>query len=507
MVSKIFSAATIGLEAKIIEVEVEASYGLSRFTLVGLPDKAVEESKERVTAAIKSSGFKPPGHQPARILVSLAPADIKKEGSLYDLPIAIGFLASDQQIRFDAQSKIFIGELALDGRLRPIRGAISFAILAKEKKFEEIILPRENAREAALIKDLKVIGAASLREIIDHLAKRKTIHQTKTNLEELEELPKYSLDIGWIKGQGYAKRALEIAAAGGHNLMMQGPPGTGKTLLAQALPSLLPPLAFEESLEVTKIYSISGFLPKEKPLITIRPFRSPHHTSSEVALIGGGNPPRPGEITLAHRGVLFMDEFPEFHRDVLESLRQPLEEGQITLLRSKHRLTLPARFTLIAAANPCPCGYYRDSEKPCRCPSSQIAKYRRKLSGPLMDRFDLFIDVPQLKYEELIAPGAEQISEQIRQRVQLTRNIQKERLKQEKILTNAEMRIPQIKKYCQIGPSSQRLLKAAIDSGKLSVRGFHRVLKTSRTIADLDGSEKILPKHVQEALSYRLRED
>lgn len=490
-----------------IEIEVETSYGLPKFNIVGLPDKAVEESKERVGTAIKSSEFHPPGKSPERVLVSLAPADLKKVGSIYDLPIALGFLTASQQISFNPEGRLFIGELALDGKLRPIKGALSFASLAKERGFSEIILPRANAPEAALIKEVKALGADSLRQVIDHLVGKKSLLPLEIKTEELLANPPYSTDIGWIKGQRHAKRALEISAAGGHNLMMQGPPGTGKTLLAQAIPSILPPLTFEESLEVTKIYSISGLLPKEKPLITWRPFRSPHHASSEPALIGGGNPPRPGEITLAHRGVLFMDEFPEFHRDVLESLRQPLEEGQITLLRSKHRLTLPARFILVGAANPCPCGYYHYSEKPCKCGGSQIAKYRRKLSGPLMDRFDIFIDVPQLKYEELIVQEQREESDQIRERVAVARQIQQVRFQDEGILTNAEMRPPQIKKYCQVDRASEALLRQAVDSKQLSARGYHRVLKTARTIADLEHSENILVRHVEEALAYRKRDD
>lgn len=505
MVSKIFSAAVNGLDAQLIEIEVETSYGLPRFSIVGLPDKAVEESKERVSTAIKSTGFHAPGQEPARVLVSLAPADLKKLGSIYDLPIALGFLAANEQIKFNPQARLFVGELALDGKLRPIKGALSFASLAKEQGFSEIILPLANAPEAALIKEIKALGAESLKQVIDHLAGKKRLTPFELTAEKLLANPSYDLDIGWIKGQSYAKRALEIAAAGGHNLMMQGPPGTGKTLLAQALPSILPPLTFEESLEVTKIYSISGLLPREKPLIAKRPFRSPHHASSEIALIGGGNPPRPGEITLAHRGVLFMDEFPEFHRDVLESLRQPLEEGHITLLRSKHRLTLPARFILLGAANPCPCGYYRDPEKPCKCTPPQIAKYRRKLSGPLMDRFDIFIDVPQLKYEELIAQEQKAESDDIRNRVAAARQIQLARFKDDGILTNAEMRLPHIKKYCQVDAGSERLLRRAVDSKEISARGYHRILKTARTIADLESSGAILARHIQEALAYRRR--
>ncbi len=506
MVSKIFSAATVGLNSQIIEIETNTSYGLRHFEIVGLPDKSVEESRERVGAAIESSGYPSPHHQPIRVLVSLAPADLKKEGSLYDLPIALGYLLSSKKIKFNPEGKLFLGELALDGRLRRVRGVLPIALKAREKRFKEIILPKENCNEAALLKGIGIVGITNLKEAIDYLEKRKEIPYFKIDTRHILENENYEMDLGFIKGQEASKRALEISAAGGHNILMVGPPGTGKTLLAKAIPSILPPLSFKESLEVSKIYSVAGLLPKNRPLLRLRPFRSPHHTSSEVALIGGGTPPRPGEITLAHRGVLFLDEFPEFHRDVIESLRQPIEEGKITLLRSRYSLTLPARFTLVAASNPCPCGYFGDPERKCQCSISQILKYKRKLSGPLMDRIDIFINVPRIKYEKLITPDKDNSSPKLRERVKRTRQIQTTRFSKEKIMTNAEMEISQIKKYCPLDSKSHSLLRQYVDSGKLSVRGYHRILKVARTIADLDKSPHILYDHIAESLSYRFRE-
>lgn len=519
MPSKILSAAIVGLDAELIEVEADISRGLPRFNIVGLPDKAVEESKERVESAIKALGFKSPFQANYRVLINLAPADLKKEGCLYDLPIALAYLLESGQLRFEPKNMLFLGELALDGRLRPIKGAISFALLAKKKELSYLVLPKENASEAGLIakesQKLKIIAAQTLRQIVDYLNGGWGLTPFELDKTQEPSQPCYPLDLGWIKGQEHAKRALEIAAAGNHNLLFSGPPGTGKTLLAQAMPSILPELSFEESVEVTKIYSVAGLLPKDRTLITSRPFRSPHHTTSEVALIGGGNPPRPGEITLAHRGVLFLDEWPEFHRDVLEDLRQPIEEGSITILRSKHHLRLPAKFMLIAATNPCPCGYKNDAQKTCTCTASQLGKYQRKLAGPLMDRLDLFVDVPKLESEKLLSPETADLSRCIRERVKKARRIQNERFSSQNavrsevsnddnnILTNSEMTLPQIKKHCQVDSHSQTFLRKAVDSGQLSARGYHRVLKTARTIADLDEAENIQLGHLSEALSYR----
>ena len=508
MSSKVFSATITGFDAQIVEVEVDTSYGLRCFNIVGLPDKAVDESKHRVSAAIKSLKFESPSQRPIRILVNLAPADLKKQGSLYDLPIALGYLLDTEQIKFDEQGKIFVGELSLTGELKPIKGALSFAIMAKEKGYKEIILPKYNANEAGLIKGLRVIGVDSLNQAIKYLENREQISACVTVPKFSLEYDNNDIDLKYIKGQHSAKRALEITAAGAHNLLMLGPPGTGKTLLAKALVSILPKLSFEEAIEVTKIYSISGLLPENSPLIQQRPFRTPHHSSSEISLIGGGNPPKPGEITLAHRGVLFLDEFPEFHRDVLESLRQPIEEGHITILRAKYHLSMPSRFTLVAASNPCPCGNYGNSEKICTCNASQIQKYKRKLSGPLMDRIDVFIDVPSLDYEKLTDSVEQKYSSaDVRKKVEMAREIQKQRFEKQNILVNSEIKPQDIKKYCEVDDKSNTILKKYVDSGKLSARGYHRVLKLARTIADLSCSEKIKFDNVAEALMYRTREN
>jgi magnesium chelatase family protein len=507
MTSKVFSGALNGLDAQLVEVEIDVSQGLRSFSIVGLPDKAIKESEERVDSAIKSSKLLSPHARTFKVLVNLAPADLKKEGSIYDLPIALAFLIASKQTFFNPADKLFLGELSLDGKLRPIKGALSFAFLAKKLGFEEIILPKQNAKEAGLIKDIKVIGINSLSEALAYLEKRIEIESAKTNEQEMATEDKEQIDISWVKGQEYAKRALEITAAGAHNLFMFGPPGGGKSLLAKALPSILPKLNFTESLEVTKIYSVAGLIPENQAIIKSRPFRSPHHVSSEAAVIGGGNPPKPGEITLAHRGVLFLDEFPEFHKDVLESMRQPIEDGKISLSRAKYSFVFPSRFMLVAAANPCPCGFLNDPEKACTCSPAQVAMYRRKLSGPMMDRVDTYIEVPAVKYEKLTSESSENQSQTIREKIEKSREIQKQRFLGETILTNSEMNIPQIKKYCEHDQKSKDLLKKYVDSGKLSARGYHRILKVARTIADLSNSENIKYEHIAEALMYRIRED
>lgn len=504
MPSKVFSGTIVGLDAQVVEVEMDVSHGLRSFTIVGLPDKAIKEAEERVDSAIKSSRLLSPHARTFKVLVNLAPADLKKEGSLYDLPIALAFLIASKQTAFNPEGRMFLGELSLDGKLRPIKGALSFALLAKNRGFKEIILPVQNVNEASLVKDIQTVGVDSLAQALAYLEKRIEIKHPAFG-EAYHATLNNHIDMSWVKGQEYAKRALEITAAGGHNLFMFGPPGGGKSLLAKALPSILPKLNFAESLEVTKIYSVAGLLGENQTLVQVRPFRAPHHISSDVSLVGGGTPPRIGEITLAHRGVLFLDEFPEFHRDVLESLRQPLEDGKITITRAKYNVSYPARFMLIAASNPCPCGYLSSPDRDCACTPSQIAMYRRKLSGPLMDRVDIFIEVPAVKYEKLTAQSPEKQSDGIRQKIEKAREIQKERFANTTILVNSEMQIPEIKEYCRHDAKSQELLKKFVDSGKLSARGYHRILKVARTIADLAGIENIQHEHIAEALMYRLK--
>ncbi len=512
MLAKILSGALKGIQAQIIEVEVSANQGLRSFNVVGLADTAIKEAKERIGSAIKNIGLKSPLQETRKVVVNLAPASLKKEGSHYDLPIALGYLLASEQTNFNPHDKIILGELALNGDLRPIKGALSFALLASQKGFKQIILPRENAKEASLVhlsgqsNNLEIIGLNNLKEAIIFLEGQLTVKQSKFVLADFIKQPAANgINLDWVKGQSHSKRGLEIAVAGGHNLFLQGPPGTGKTLLAKAAISIMPELAPEELLELAQIYSASGFGLNE-PWFGQRPFRAPHHSASEPTIIGGGSPARAGEITLAHRGILFLDEFPEFHRDVLESLRQPLEQGEITIQRSKINLNLPARFFLIASANPCPCGYYNEASKSCTCAPSQVASYQRKMSGPLMDRMDIFCWVSSLKYEHLVGePDADKETTAVKQKVALARARQKERLRDEGLLINAEMTPPLIKKHCPVDNASQEMLQKSVDAGDLSGRGYHRVLKVARTIADLAGRENIELRDITEALSYRQR--
>ncbi|MDD5590173.1 MAG: YifB family Mg chelatase-like AAA ATPase [Candidatus Portnoybacteria bacterium] len=511
MPAKIFSAAILGLDCLPIEVEVDMSPGLHSFAIVGLPDAAVKESKERVSSAIKNSGASPPHHSNRRVTVNLAPADLKKEGPSYDLPLAVAFLIASDQVgmkNLDAEKAIFVGELSLEGKLRPINGALAIALMAKQKGFDSLFLPKANVAEAALVEGLEIFGLENLEQLFLHLEGRALIVPAPpTDITQYYFKEDSPFDMAYIRGQEHAKRALEIAAAGSHNILMSGPPGAGKTLLARTLPTILPPLTMAEALEVTKIFSIAGRLNESQPLLTQRPFRSPHHTASAPALVGGGNHPKPGEITLAHRGVLFMDELPEFHRDVLEALRQPLEDGLITVSRAQGAIEFPARFTLVAAMNPCPCGNSSNPAKTCLCSPTQIAKYKRRVSGPLIDRIDIHLEVPAIKYEKLADEKNGEESAAVRKRIESAREIQKKRFTNLPMVTNSEMSIQQIKEFCPLDSTGQQLLRTAVENLHLSARSYHRVLKLARTIADLAGENAISAGNIAEALQYRPKEE
>lgn len=503
MLAKVFSGATFGLEAVLIEVEVDvASQGLPCFTIVGLPDKAVEEAKERVRAALKNSGADFPQH---RITVNLAPADLPKVGPAYDLPIALGLLIASGQLKTDITDALVLGELSLDGSLRFTNGILSITLLAKKEKFKRLFLPEINAKEAAVVRGLKIFPINSLLTLFHHLNGLGEIKpQPLTRYSSIKENVEADFDMAEIKGQEQAKRALEIAAAGGHNIFLKGIPGAGKTMLARALPGILPDLSEEEALEVTKIYSITGRLPAGEALFRRRPFCSPHHTISRVGLIGGGSHLLPGEISLAHRGVLFLDELPELPRHVLEALRQPLEDGVVTISRASGTVTYPARFILVAAANPCPCGFLGDEKRACRCSPGQIIHYQKRLSGPLLDRIDLHLEVPAVNMEKLTNEEIKsERSKEIKKRVQIARNYQQKRFRKIKLTCNSEMSPREIKVFCPLSADCLDLMRQAVSQMNLSARSFYRIIKIGRTIADLENEKEIKLAHLAEALQYR----
>ena len=502
MISMHKSTALCGIDGYIVDVETDISNGLPGFDIVGLPDASVKESKERIRAAIKNSGLVFPAK---RITVNLAPADIKKEGAHFDLPIALGILAASNQldVKF-GQDAIFLGELSLNGDLRRVNGVLPMVISAYQKGIKTVFLPAENATEAAVVKGVEVFGVNSLCELLGHLLARTVISPTVVDIDKLlRNADKEKYDFAEVKGQLYVKRALEVAAAGGHNILMIGPPGSGKTMIARRIPSILPDLTFEESLEVTKIHSIAGNLSSNSPLISERPFRHPHHTISSVGLSGGGANPRPGEISLSHNGVLFMDELPEFRRDALEAMRQPLEDGEITITRAGGTATYPSNVMLVASMNPCPCGYYGDKVRECNCSQSQIMKYMGKISGPLLDRIDLHIEVPSVKYDELETKEKGESSEEIKKRVDRARKIQTERYKGLGIFANSQLTPELMSKYCVLGEEANELLKQAFEALGMSARAHNRILKVARTIADLAESENIEAEHIAETIQYR----
>ena len=508
MLSKIYSGATYGLEGVLIEVEVDiASQGLPAFNIVGLPDKAVEEAKERVRSALKNSGADFPAR---RITVNLAPADLPKEGPAFDLPMAVGVLfASEQLVKKDLSKMMFLGELSLDGSLRHTNGILSVCMLAREKGFKEIYLPAVNAKEASIVKGLTVYPVKDLVSLFRHFSGTQEIEpEPLANLKELFDLPTSEFDFAEVQGQEHVKRGLEVAAAGGHNVFMKGTPGSGKTMLSRAFPGILPSLTEDEALEVTKIYSVTGNLSDGQSVVRSRPFRSPHHTTSRIGLIGGGSRPMPGEISLAHRGVLFLDEFPEFPRHVLEALRQPMEDGIVTISRAKGTVEYPAKFTLVAASNPCPCGYYGSDQNKCKCLPGQISRYQKRVSGPILDRIDIHIDVPQVRVEKLIENKTpSESSDSIQKRVEAARDIQLKRFKEKGIVSNAEMSTKQVKEFCSLPKDGEIVMRQAVNLLGLSARSYYRVIKVARTIADIEGAKEIETKHLTEALQYRPKED